>query len=70
MMPAPPLLYRLDKALRSHPHLNRQNVFLENERDYVVVRGTVQTFFQKQMIQEAIRKVDGNAEIKNLIEVR
>lgn len=67
---SPPLIHRLDKALRSHPHLNRQHVFLERERDHVVVRGTVRSYFQKQMIQETIRKIDGSAEIKNLIEVQ
>jgi len=69
-MPSAPLLHRLDKALRNHPHLNRQHVFLESHRDQVVVRGTVKSWFQKQMIQEAIRQVDGAAEIKNLIEVK
>lgn len=69
-MQSSPLLFRLDKALRSHPHLNRQHVFLENEVDRVVVRGTVKSYFEKQMIQEAIRKVDGQAEIKNLVEVK
>jgi hypothetical protein len=65
-----PLLYRLDKALRNHPHLNRQPVFVERQQDELVVRGTVRSFFHKQVIQEAIRKVDGDAEIKNLVEVQ
>ena len=65
-----PLLYRLDKALRNHPHLNRQPVFVERQEDKLIVRGTVRSFFHKQVIQEAIRKVDGEAEIKNLVEVQ
>jgi osmotically-inducible protein OsmY len=69
-MASSPLLYRLDKALRNHPHLTRQNVFLERDRDHVVVRGTVRSFYQKQMIQETIRKIDGGAAIKNMIEVQ
>jgi hypothetical protein len=67
-----PLLHRLDTALRSHPHLNRQNVFLESDPTHVVLRGTVDSFFRKQMVQEAIRKVDGitDVKIRNLIEVK
>lgn len=65
-----PLLYRLDKALRSHPHLTRQPVFVERSEDHLIVRGTVRSYYHKQVIQEAIRKVDGDAEIKNLVEVQ
>ncbi|MFO0012454.1 MAG: hypothetical protein ACK553_06910 [Planctomycetota bacterium] len=69
-MATPPLLHRLDKALRSHPHLTRQPVFLERQQDQLIVRGTVRSYYQKQVIQEAIRKVDKDAEIKNLVEVQ
>ena len=65
-----PLLYRLDKALRNHPHLNRQPVFVERQEDQLIVRGTVRSYYHKQVIQEAIRKVDGQAEIRNLVEVQ
>jgi hypothetical protein len=65
-----PLLYRLDKALRNHPHLTRQPVFLERQQDQLIVRGTVRSYYHKQVIQEAIRKVDGETEIKNLVEVQ
>ncbi|MFN6131258.1 MAG: hypothetical protein ACK6DC_05740 [Planctomycetota bacterium] len=69
-MANPPLLHRLDKALRNHPHLNRQPVFVERQQDQLIVRGTVRSFYHKQVIQEAIRKVDRDAEIQNLVEVQ
>jgi galactose mutarotase-like enzyme len=65
-----PLLYRLDKALRNHPQLTRQPVFLERQQNQLIVRGTVRSFYHKQVIQEAIRKIDGETEIQNLVEVQ
>lgn len=69
-MASSPLLYRLDKALRNHPHLNRQPFFLERQQNQLIIRGTVRSYYQKQVIQEAIRKVDRDTEIQNLVEVQ
>jgi osmotically-inducible protein OsmY len=35
----------------------------------VVLKGNVRSFFQKQMAQEAIRRIDGVQRIENLLEV-
>jgi osmotically-inducible protein OsmY len=35
----------------------------------VVLKGNVGSFFQKQMAQEAIRRVDGVERINNMLEV-
>jgi hypothetical protein len=34
-----------------------------------VLKGCVRSFFQKQMAQEAIRRIDGVESIENLLEV-
>ncbi len=65
-----PLLHRLDAAIRNHPHLQRQHIFLERDEQHVVLRGKVDSFYRKQMIQEAVRKVDSAARINNRIEVK
>jgi osmotically-inducible protein OsmY len=36
---------------------------------HVVLKGSVRSFFEKQMAQEAIRRVDGVQMIDNLLEV-
>ena len=47
---------------------NRQ-VRVEAADGRVVLKGNVGSFFQKQMAQEAIRRVDGVQLIDNLLEV-
>ena len=36
---------------------------------HVVLKGHVRSYFQKQMAQEAIRRVDGVQRIENMLEV-
>jgi osmotically-inducible protein OsmY len=63
-----PLFDRLHSALSSNPHVPRQ-VRVEATDGRVVLKGSVGSFFQKQMAQEAIRRVDGVQLIDNLLEV-
>ncbi len=60
---------RLDHALNSSPHLNGRKLRLETSSGIVVLRGRVNTYFQKQMAQEALRRVDGVQQIDNQLEV-
>ena len=46
-----------------------QQVRVEAADGRVVLKGSVSSFFQKQMAQEAIRRVDGVERIDNLLEV-
>ena len=56
-------------ALESNPHVSMRSLRFETESGRVTLRGMVGTYFQKQMAQEAIRRVDGVAEIRNELEV-
>ncbi|MHB8973674.1 MAG: BON domain-containing protein [Pirellulaceae bacterium] len=60
---------RLGEALSSSPHLFGRKLGFEADAGTVVLRGTVNSFFQKQMAQEAIRRVDGVELIDNQLEV-
>ena len=42
---------------------------IETESGRVVLQGTVGTFYQKQMAQEALRRIEGVREIENRLEV-
>jgi osmotically-inducible protein OsmY len=64
-----PLIHRVDSALRKSPHLVGRNLILEAEDGLVILRGTVDNFYQKQMAQEAIRRVEGILQIQNRLEV-
>ncbi len=63
------LLTRLEEALAASPHLFGRKLGYEADAGTVVLKGTVTSYFQKQMAQEAIRRVDGVQWIDNQLEV-
>ena len=68
--PAPaPLFDRIHTALTANPFVPNRQVHVEAAEGRVVLKGNVGSFFQKQMAQEAIRRVDGVQLIDNLLEV-
>jgi osmotically-inducible protein OsmY len=60
---------RIDQAITKNPHRAGRKLRFETEGSRVVLNGTVASFFQKQMAQEALRRVDGVKEIENQLEV-
>ena len=60
---------RVDNALHQNPYLFGKRLRFEADGSHVVLRGTVRSFFQKQMAQEAIRKVAGVETIENHLDV-
>ena len=69
MIDIPPLDDRVLVALEQNPYLARNDLRFETSQGRVTLRGVVGTYFQKQMAQEAIRRVDGVREIANELEV-
>ncbi len=65
----PPLFEKIHEALTSNPHVPFREVRFEAAEGRVVLKGCVRSFFQKQMAQEAIRRIDGVESIENLLEV-
>jgi osmotically-inducible protein OsmY len=64
-----PLFQQISDALSTNPHVPSQSVRFEAADGRVVLKGKVKSFFQKQMAQEAIRRLDGVQKIDNLLEV-
>ncbi len=60
---------RLGEALTTSPHLFGRKLDYETDSGVVVLRGKVNSYFQKQMAQEAIRRVHGVEMIDNRLEV-
>ncbi|MBN1910257.1 MAG: BON domain-containing protein [Pirellulales bacterium] len=56
-------------ALEANAHLRGRQLRFETEKGRVTLQGSVRSFFQKQMAQEAIRHLDGVQEIANELEV-
>lgn len=63
------LYQRADSALRNSPHLPKRTVRLEAAEGRVTLRGSVRTYFQKQMAQESLRHIEGLTAIHNEIDV-
>jgi osmotically-inducible protein OsmY len=66
---AQPLFERIHDALSTNPHVNTDQVVIEADGGRVVLKGSVNSFFQKQMAQECIRRIDGVQRIDNLLQV-
>ena len=63
------LMHRVDSAIRQNPHLTGHQVFCQHEQGIVVLHGRVQSFFQKQMAQEALKRLEGVEKVINELEV-
>jgi hypothetical protein len=65
----PTLADRLASALETNPYFNGRTLRIETDGSRVVMQGIVKTYFQKQMAQEAIRRVAGVEHVENCLEV-
>ena len=63
------LVQRLDSAIKGNPHLSGHQVFCSEEGGTVILQGRVRSYYQKQMAQEALRKLEGVERIVNDLEV-
>lgn len=57
------------ELLRSNSYLYSCRLTVQVEDGFIVVRGKVPVYYYKQMSQEIILPIIGNARMKNLIEV-
>ena len=69
MIDISPLQDRVHCALEQNPYIAPKTLRFETSDGRVTLRGTVGTYFQKQMAQEALRRVAGVQEIANELEV-
>jgi len=66
---ADPFLEQVQGALHRSPYVSSRQLQIEAKDGRVRLEGTVCSFFQKQMAQELIRRVDGVQRIDNLLQV-
>lgn len=60
---------RVDQAIQTSPYVNGRTLRFETDGSRVVLQGSVNSYFQKQMAQEAVRRVAGVEQIENCLEV-
>lgn len=63
------LAVRALTALEQSPYLPRRQVQLEAQQGRVILKGTVRSYFQKQMAQESLRRIEGVEQIENQLQV-
>ncbi len=59
----------VETALESSPFISPRTLRVEASEGRVTLRGKVGSYFQKQMAQEAIRRIDGVQRVDNHLEV-
>ena len=60
---------QVHSALNRNPYLAGRKLRFEAEEGRITLRGVVRSYFQKQMAQEALRRIDGVDQIHNELEV-
>jgi osmotically-inducible protein OsmY len=66
---SPSLAERVDTALVTNPYLTGRTLRFETDGGRVVLHGHVSTWYQKQMAQELLRRIEGVELIDNCLEV-
>ncbi len=60
---------KVTHALRKNPHLQARNLRIEASDGRVTLRGKVTSWYQKQMAQETLLRLDGVDRVENHLEV-
>jgi osmotically-inducible protein OsmY len=60
---------KVSSALRRNPHLQSRNLRFEASEGRVTLRGQVNSWYQKQMAQESLLRLEGIDRVENQLEV-
>jgi osmotically-inducible protein OsmY len=60
---------KVSSALRQNPHLQTRHLRFEASEGRVTLRGQVNSWYQKQMAQETLLRMDGIDRVENQLEV-
>ena len=64
-----PIDEQIDRVIHSSPYLAGRRFQFKTEADGVTLEGQVGSYFQKQMAQEIILRIDGVSRIDNRLQV-
>ncbi len=64
-----PLVEQVQSALNRNPYFPTRKLRVEAADGHVRIEGTVGSFFQKQMAQEVVRRLDGVERVVNQLQV-
>jgi osmotically-inducible protein OsmY len=60
---------KVSAALQTSPHLQAKNLRFEAYEGRITLQGQVSTWYQKQMAQETLLRLDGVHRVENQLEV-
>ena len=60
---------RIELALQNSPHLGYSKIEICQQADQIILKGRVDSYFEKQIAQETLRCVEGVNQIVNKLEV-
>lgn len=63
------LVKAIHSALNQNPHLATRTLRIETGEGAVRLHGRVESFFEKQIAQEVVRRLDGVTRVENLLQV-
>ncbi len=63
------LTHKIQSIVFHDPHLNARKMRFASRGGQVVINGQVKSFFEKQMAQEAVKRIDGVQSVVNQLEV-
>ena len=56
---------RIDQDLANHPSMKGKNVRIQQEKRRVILEGDLDSYYDKQLLQEVVRRIEGVEEIEN-----
>ena len=56
---------RIDQDLANHPLMKGKNVRIQQEKRRVILEGDVDSYYDKQLLQDVVRRIEGVEEIEN-----
>lgn len=69
MLSAPCLNQQIATAIVGNPHLDSRRIKIRTSDGRVILCGTADSWFEKQMAQEALRGIEGITQIENQLQV-
>jgi osmotically-inducible protein OsmY len=63
------LIQRVHRTFEHHPHLKTSRFRFQLRAGRITIRGRAESYFEKQMAQEAVRSLNGIQSIDNELEV-
>jgi osmotically-inducible protein OsmY len=56
-------------VFHNNPHLQQRDLLIRTDAGHVTLKGRVKSFFEKQMAQEALKRVQGVESVDNQLQV-